>query len=216
MEHAAVDAWFDTRLVDEDEALRAARSDTAAAGLPAIEVSPTQGKLLHLFARMAGARRILEVGTLGGYSTIWLARALPDDGEVVTLEVDGRHAEVARLNLDRAGVGHKVRILVGPAVETLATLEGPFDFAFVDADKENNVRYLEAALRLCRPGATLVFDNVVRNGRVLDEASAEPGVVGTRALVEALANEPRVSATAVQTVGAKGWDGFALALVREA
>ncbi len=135
---------------------------------------------------------------------------------MVTLEVDGRHAEVARLNLDRAGVGHKVRILVGPAVETLATLEGPFDFAFVDADKENNVRYLEAALRLCRPGATLVFDNVVRNGRVLDEASAEPGVVGTRALVEALANEPRVSATAVQTVGAKGWDGFALALVREA
>jgi predicted O-methyltransferase YrrM len=216
MDYEAVDSFFAERLVGEDEALAGARQDAAAAGLPAIEVSATQGKLLHLLARIAGARRILEVGTLGGYSTIWLARALPDDGEVVTLELEPRHAEVARANLDRAGVGHKVRILVGPATETLATMEGPFDFAFIDADKPNNVRYFEAALRLCRPGATIVFDNVVRGGRVLDTQSDDPSVVGTRALVDALANEPRIAATAVQTVGAKGWDGFAVAVLRQA
>jgi predicted O-methyltransferase YrrM len=212
----AVDEWFAARLAGEDEALAAARTDAAAAGLPRIEVSATAGKLLHLLARISGARRILEIGTLGGYSTIWLARALPEDGELVTLEREPHHAEVARANLDRAGVGHRVRILVGPALETLATMEGPFDFAFVDADKENNVRYLEAALRLCRPGATLVFDNVVRDGAVLDATSSNPSVAGTRELIEALGNEPRIAATAIETVGVKGWDGFALAVIRPA
>lgn len=210
-----VDLYLADKLLGDDEALDAALKANEAAGLPAIDVSPVQGKLLHLLARAAGARRILEVGTLGGYSTIWLARAVPADGEVVTLEIDPHHAEVARGNLDRAGVGDRVEIKVGPALETLAGLAGaPFDFVFIDADKQNNANYVRAALALARPGAMIIVDNVVREGRVLDAASAEPAVQGTRALFDYLAGEPRLDATAFQTVGVKQWDGLVVALVR--
>ena len=214
---AAVDSFIADHLLRDDPALDEALAANAAAGLPAIDVSPVQGKLLHLLARGIGARRILEVGTLGGYSTIWLARALPAAGRLVTLELDPHHAEVARANLERAGVGERVEVRVGPAADTLeqmiADAEGPFDFVFVDADKEGYPAYLRAALKLSRPGTMLVFDNVVREGAILDPDHSDPRVQGTRALFEALAAEPRLSATAVQTVGAKKWDGFALAIV---
>ena len=213
----AVDAYIVDRLIANDPALDAALAANAAAGLPPIDVSTAQGKMLHLLARMAGARRILEIGTLGGYSTIWLARALPSDGRLVTCEIDPRHAATARANLDRAGVGERVDIRVAPAVDTLAAMiaagEGGFDFVFIDADKPNNVAYLTAALTLARPGATIVVDNVVRAGAVVDAASADHGVRGSRALFDAVAAEPRLTATAIQTVGAKGWDGFLLARV---
>ena len=170
--------------------------------------------MLNLFAQMAGARRILEVGTLGGYSTIWLARALPEGGRLVTCEIDPHHAATARANLDGAGVGACVDIRVGPAAHTLAAMiaggEGGFDFVFIDADKPSNVTYLHAALALASPGATIVVDNVVRNGGVADASSTDPGIVGSRALFDAVAAEPRLTATAIQTVGAKGWDGFVL------
>ena len=214
---AAVDSFIADHLLRGDPALDWALAANAAAGLPAIDVSPVQGKLLHLLARGMGARRILEVGTLGGYSTIWLARALPAAGRLVTLELDPHHAEVARANLGRAGVGERGEVRVGPAADTLAQMiadaEGPFDFVFVDADKEGYPAYLRAALNLSRPGTMLVFDNVVREGDILDPDHSDPRVQGTRALFEALAAEPRLSATAIQTVGAKKWDGFALAIV---
>lgn len=214
---SAVDRYVDSRLVPEDEALRLAVADANAAGLPPIQVSPSQGKLLHLLARLAGAHRILEVGTLAGYSTIWLARALPPGGRLVTLEIDAQHVEVARRNLARAGVGDHVEVVLGDARASLRRLVDdraePFDLVFIDADKPSNVAYLEAALRLVRPGALIVVDNVVREGGILDAESADPSVVGTRALFEAVAREPRLSATAVQTVGVKGWDGFLLARV---
>ncbi|HEU4968352.1 O-methyltransferase, partial [Sphingomonas sp.] len=214
---SAVDDYIAGHLLGDDPVLDAALAANAAAGLPAIDVSAVQGKMLHLLARGMGARRILEVGTLGGYSTIWLARALPDDGRLVTLELDLHHAEVARANLARAGLGDKVEVRVGPAAETLdamiADAEAPFDFIFVDADKEGYPVYLRAAMRLSRPGTMLVFDNVVREGGILDPDHADPRVQGTRALFDAMAAEPRLSATAVQTVGAKKWDGFALAVV---
>jgi predicted O-methyltransferase YrrM len=190
----------------------------AAAGLPAIDVSPAQGKLLNLLAKSIGARRILEVGTLGGYSTVWLARALPTGGRLVTLEIDPHHAEVARANLERAGVADRVEVRVGPALETLAALAAdasvPFDFVFIDADKENNANYVQAAIGLARPGALIVVDNVVREGRVLDSSSTDPNVPGTRRLFDMLTDEPRLEATAIQTVGAKKWDGFIFAVVR--
>lgn len=208
-----VDDYYGTRLVGEDEALTAALDANSAAGLPPIDVTAALGKLLHLLARSIGARRILEVGTLGGYSTIWLARALPADGEIVTCEVSPRHAEVARANLDRAGVGDRVRIVLGPALETLPGVEGPFDMVFVDADKTSNAEYLDHAIRLSRPGALVVVDNVVRNGRVVDPDDTDPAVVGTRRLADALAVDPRISATMVQTVAAKGYDGFVLGVV---
>jgi len=171
----------------------------------------------HLFARMAGARRILEVGTLGGYSTIELARALPEDGRLVTLEIDHHHAEVARGNIARAGLAGRVEIRVGPARDTLdgmiAAGEGPFDFVFIDADKQNNAAYLRAALALSRPGTAIVVDNVIREGGVLDANSIDDRIMGTRALFEAVATEPRLTATAVQTVGVKKWDGFLIAVV---
>ncbi len=176
-------------------------------------MSPNQGKLLHLIARLRGARRILEIGTLGGYSTIWLARALPADGRLVTLEYAAKHAEVARANLARAGLADRVDVRVGPALDTLPTLEGPFDLVFIDADKPNNPGYFRHALRLTRPGSVIIVDNVVRGGRVADAASTDPAVVGTRALADLLAAEPTVDATMIQTVGAKGYDGFAFALV---
>jgi predicted O-methyltransferase YrrM len=205
-------------LLGDDPALDAALEANKAGGLPAIDVSPVQGKLLHLLARAAGARRILEVGTLGGYSTIWLARALPDDGRVVTLEIDPHHAEVARANLDRAGIGARVDIRVGPALETFAALtaagEAPFDLVFIDADKQNNANYVRAAIGLARPGALIIVDNVVREGRVLDADSEDPMVQGTRRLFDMLADEPRLDATAIQTVGVKKWDGLVVALVR--
>jgi predicted O-methyltransferase YrrM len=209
----AVDGYYSGLLVGPDAALDAALEASDAAGLPQIAVSATQGKLLHLIARVRGARRILEIGTLGGYSTIWLARALPADGRLITLEYEAKHAEVARANLARAGLADRVDVLVGAALDTLPTLEGPFDLVFIDADKPNNPDYFRAALGLCRPGSVIVVDNVVRGGRVADPSSTDPSVVGSRALADLMAAEPTVDATMLQTVGAKGYDGFALALV---
>ncbi len=212
----AVDDYLGGLLVGPDPALDAALAANRAAGLPPIDVSPLQGKLLHLLARVAGARRILEIGTLGGYSTIWLARALPRGGRLVTLERVPRHAEVARENLARAGLAEVVEVVVGPALDTLRDLDGPFDLVFVDADKPANADYLAHAVRLSRPGTVIVVDNVVRGGRVADPLDDDASVRGSRRLVEALAAEPRLSATAVQTVGGKGLDGFALAVVGRA
>ncbi|GGZ51195.1 O-methyltransferase [Streptomyces bluensis] len=212
-----VDAYFSTLLAPEDEALTAALRDSDAAGLPHINVAPNQGKLLQLLAQVQGARRILEFGTLGGYSTIWLARALPEDGRLISFEYEVRHAEVARRNLDRAGLSRLVEVRVGPALESLPKLADenpePFDFVFIDADKANNRNYVEWALKLTRPGALIVLDNVVRGGRIADAGSDDPGIRGTRAALELIASHPRVSGTAVQTVGSKGHDGFALARV---
>jgi predicted O-methyltransferase YrrM len=209
----AVDGYFADLLVGPDAGLDAALEASDAAGLPQIAVAPTEGKLLHLVARLRGARRILEIGTLGGYSTIWLARALPADGRLVTLEYAAEHADVARANLERAGLADRVDVLVGPALDTLPTLEGPFDLVFIDADKPNNPDYFRWALRLTRPGSVIIVDNVVRGGRVADAAATDPAVLGTRALADLLASEPAVDATMIQTEGAKGYDGFAFALV---
>ncbi len=212
---AEVDDYLTAALLAPDPVLDDALADSAAAGLPHIAVAPNQGKLLHLLARQAGARSILEIGTLGGYSTIWLARALPAGGKLVTCEYEPKHAEVARANLARAGFGEDVvEIKVGAALDTLPTLSGPFDFIFVDADKNNSANYVRAALELSRPGTTIVVDNVVRQGRVTDAASTDADVVGVREMFALLAAEPRLDATAVQTVGSKGHDGFVLALVR--
>jgi len=211
-----VDEYVSERLIEPDAALAAALADSEAAGLPPIAVSAPQGKFLRLLARIHGARSVLEIGTLGGYSTIWLAGALPADGLLVTLEVDPEHAEVARGNVARAGFGHLVEILVGPALTTLPTLTGPFDLVFIDADKKNNPDYVRWALRLTRPGGVIVVDNVVRDGKVVDAAGTDPDVVGTRATYDLFADEPRLDATALQTVGAKGYDGFAIAVVSNA
>lgn len=210
---AAVDDYIADRLLGDTPVLSATLAANAAGGLPDIDVSPAQGRMLHLFARMTGAQRILEVGTLGGYSTIELARALPDGGHLVTLEIDPHHAAVARENIARAGLADRVEVLVGPAAETLATLDGPFDLIFIDADKPSNPIYLREALRVARTGTTIVVDNVIREGGVLDAASADARIRGTRALFDAIAAEPRLTATAVQTVGVKKWDGFVLAVV---
>jgi predicted O-methyltransferase YrrM len=204
-----VDRYLTELLVESDEALDAAR----AGELPAIEVTPTQGKLLHLLARVHGARTVLELGTLGGYSTLWLVRALPADGRVVTIEVDARHAEVAARVFTGAGVDDRVELIVGDALDVLPTLTGPFDLIFIDADKPRNPQYLEWALRLSRPGTLIVADNVVRDGEVADADSNDPRVQGVRRFYELVAAEPRLTATAIQTVGSKGYDGFALALV---
>jgi predicted O-methyltransferase YrrM len=210
-----VDDYFAGLLIGADPALDAALAAAREAGLPSISVSPAQGKLLHLLARMIGARRILEIGTLAGYSTIWLARALAPGGRLITLEADPMHARVARGNLERAGVADLVDLRVGLALETLPELpaDPPFDFVFIDADKVNTIHYFEWALRLARPGALVVVDNVVRNGAVADPDSTDPSVQGMRRFNERLAAEPRVSATALQTVGSKGYDGFVLAVV---
>ena len=212
---ATVDEYIADRLLGRDKALGATLTAHAHAGLPDIDVSAAQGRMLHLLARMAGARRILEVGTLGGYSTIELARALPEGGKLVTLELAPHHAAIARGNIARAGLADKVEVIVGPAGESLAAMTGepPFDFVFIDADKPSNPIYLREAMRLTRPGATIVVDNVVREGGVLDADSADDRIRGTRALFDAIAAEPRLLATAVQTVGAKKWDGFVLAMV---
>ena len=212
----AVDHYLGDLLVSADPVLEAALAASAAAGLPAINVSPVQGKLLQLLARAIGARNVLEIGTLGGYSTIWLARALPDGGRVISLEADARHAEVARTNIARAGLDDKVEVRLGMALDLLPTLterSEPFDFVFIDADKPNNAAYFDWALKLSRPGSIIIVDNVVRDGDVVDAASDSPTVQGVRRFLERLAAEPRVSATAIQTVGSKGYDGFAIALV---
>lgn len=215
----AVDDYFAGVLTGKDAALEGALRSSDEAGLPAISVSPNQGKLLYLLARAAGARSILEVGTLGGYSAIWLARALPKDGRLVTLEIDPKHADVARRNLAAAGLQALVDVRVGRAIDSLAKLaaetQPAFDFVFIDADKPSNADYFAAALGLSRRGTMIVVDNVVREGAVVDAASADPNVLGVRRLLDAIAAEPRVAATAVQTVGAKGYDGFVLALVLE-
>ncbi|AWH96834.1 O-methyltransferase [Dietzia psychralcaliphila] len=215
---AEVDAFFDEALGLEDEVLREVREATAAADLPGIEVSAAQARFLALLCRMVGARRVLEFGTLGGYSATSFARALGDDGEVVTFEIDPRHAEVARANLERAGVPDRVTVLMGPAAESAQGLidsgAEPFDLVFIDADKPSNPRYVELALQLTRPGSVIVVDNVVRRGGVADSDSDDPGVLGSREVLQLLGGHPRLDATALQTVGAKGWDGFALARVR--
>ncbi|MFD7551884.1 O-methyltransferase [Streptomyces sp. NPDC059578] len=213
----AVDDYVTSALTLADEALDAALGDSDAAGLPQIAVAANQGKLLQLLAEVQGARKILEIGTLGGYSTIWLARALPADGRLVTLEYQAAHAEVARRNLARAGLDGVTEVRVGAALDTLPLLEaegaGPFDFVFIDADKVNNPHYLDWSLRLTRPGSVIVCDNVVRGGAVADADSTDPAVVGTRALIDRVAARPELSATVVQTVGTKGYDGFLLARV---
>ena len=212
-----VDDWFSDTLLAADPALTATLVASAAAGLPAIHVAPNQGKLLHLFARMIGAKRVLEVGTLGGYSTIWLARAVPADGHVVTLEADAKHAAVARANFAAAGLGERIELLEGPALETLrklaASAPSSFDLVFIDADKPSNPDYFAWALELTHRGSVIIVDNVVRDGAVIDAASTDPSVQGVRRLMARVAAEPRVSATALQTVGAKGYDGFLLARV---
>jgi predicted O-methyltransferase YrrM len=211
----AVDDYIAAKLLGDDDVLATALTNNTAGGLPPIDVSAAQGKMLFLLAQMAGARHILEVGTLGGYSTIWLARALPEGGSLVTLELEAHHARVARENLETAGLADKVDIRVGPATESLAAMtnEAPFDFVFIDADKQSNTRYVEEAIRLGRPGTNIVVDNVVREGGVVDAESSDERIVGTRALFDMLSNDSRLDATAIQTVGAKGWDGFVLARV---
>ena len=213
---AAVDEYFSSLYDPGEEAMDAVLAANAAAHLPAIDVSPMQGRLLRILAQSIAARRILEIGTLGGYSTLWLAGALPADGQLMTLESNARHAKVARGNFERAGQARRIELREGPALKWLAALaaEGQrFDFCFIDADKTNNPQYLDWALTLTHRGSLLVFDNVVRDGEILEPASRDPAVQGTRRLHERLAEEPRVLATAIQTVGAKGYDGFALALV---
>jgi predicted O-methyltransferase YrrM len=213
---SAVDDYVTDTIVRPDAALSAAVDATAAAGMPPIAVSAPQGKLLALLVRITGARRVLEIGTLGGYSTIWMARALPADGKLITLEIDPRHAEVARDNLTAAGVGDVVDIRVGPALDTLPTLagEGPFDLVFVDADKAAVPDYFKWSLELGHPGTVIVVDNVVRNGALLDDRAEKPDVVGVRQLHDLLAADPAsATATTIQTVGNKGYDGFTLAVV---
>jgi predicted O-methyltransferase YrrM len=211
-----VDDYFAELFVPQDPVLDAVLAASDEAGLPPINVAPNQGKLLMLLARMMGARRILEIGTLGAYSTIWLARGLPPDGQLVTLEADARHAEVARANIARAGLSAIVDVRLGRAVDTLPSLvkDGkPFDLIFIDADKPNNPRYFAFALELSRPGTLIVADNVVREGAVARKDSRDPSVLGIRRYNELVAAEPRVTATAIQTVGSKGYDGLAIALV---
>jgi predicted O-methyltransferase YrrM len=213
----AVDGYIVERLVPPDPALEAALRASTEAGLPAIAVAPNQGRLLMLLARAVGARRILEIGTLGGYSAIWLARALPTEGRLVTLEADPRHAEVARSNLARAGLAGRVEVRVGPALDTLPRLAaeagGPFDLIFIDADKPSIPEYFRWALALARRGSLIIVDNVIRDGAVIERDSDDPGVQGVRRFNDLLSAEPRVIATAIQTVGSKGYDGFAIALV---
>ena len=214
----AVDRYLTDLFVPPDPALEQALRDSAAAGLPAINVTPNQGKLLMLLAQVHGARNILEIGTLGGFSTIWLARALPKGGRLITLENEPKHAAVARTNIARAGLAEVVEIRLGTALDTLPQLaaegRGPFDFIFLDADKENYPGYLDWSLKLSRPGSLIVADNVVRKGDVINPASPDPRVHGMRRFNELLAAEPRVTATAIQTVGSKGYDGFAVAVVK--
>jgi predicted O-methyltransferase YrrM len=214
---AAVDAYLEEQLIGADPVLSAALEDSAAAGLPPINVPATQGKLLSLLTRLQRAVNVLEIGTLAGYSTIWLARALPPNGRIVTLESEARHADVARANLARAGVLDRTDLRVGPALDTLAALSAerrdPFDLVFIDADKPRTPQYIEASLQLSRPGTLLIVDNVVRNGELANAQTKDEKVLGMQRAVSLLARHPRLDATAIQTVGTKGYDGFAVALV---
>jgi len=218
--HAQVDRFFTDQLIDDDPALAAALTDSDAARLPEIQVTALQGQQLFLFARAIGARRILEIGTLGGYSAIWLARALPPDGRLITLEIEPRHAAVARQNLDRAGVADRVEIIEGPALDSLDHLAhddpAPFDLVFIDADKENLDAYFTGAVGLTRPGGVIIADNVVREGAIIDDANIDPRILGVRRLLDLIARTPGVTATVTQTVGAKGYDGFLFAVVEGA
>jgi predicted O-methyltransferase YrrM len=211
---SAVDTYFSDLFIPPDPALDAALAASDSAGLPKMNVAPNQGKLLMLLAQIQGARRILEIGTLGGYSTIWLARALPPEGRLITLEYEAKHADVAQENIARAGLSEMVEIRVGRAVEHLAQMaangEGPFDLIFIDADKPSNPDYFAWALKLARPGSVIILDNVVRDGAVINAHSQDASILGTRRVSEMLAAETRVSVTAIQTVGSKGYDGFAL------
>lgn len=213
----AVDRYISEKVVGPDAALEAALAANAAGGLPSIDVAPNQGKLLHLFVKMTEAKRVLEIGTLGGYSTIWMARALPEGGRLVTLELNPKHAEVARANLQRAGVANKVEVRVGAALDSLAALvaEGaaPFDLIFIDADKQTIPDYVTRAMQLARPGTVIITDNVIRDGAVIDPESTDTAVQGVQKMFDRLAAEPRLTATAIQTVGSKGYDGFAIAIV---
>lgn len=213
----AVERYFTDRLIQPDPALDAALEASRAAGLPSIAVAPNEGKLLHLLARVVGARNILEIGTLAGYSAIWLARALPAGGRLVTLESEPWHAEVARANIARAGLADRVELRVGLALDELPKVAaerlGPFDLVFIDADKPNNPDYFQWALKLSRRGSLIIVDNVVRDGAVIDAGSKDPNIHGVRQMTELMAAEPRVSATVIQTVGSKGYDGMAMAFV---
>jgi predicted O-methyltransferase YrrM len=215
----AVDDYFAALFTPTDPALEQALHTSDAAGLPQINVASNQGKFLHILARSCGAKRILEIGTLGGYSTIWLARALPTDGKLMTLEYDPKHAEVARANIANAGLGDKVEVRVGKAIESLPGIgaEGhpPFDLVFIDADKVSTPAYLEWAVRLTRPGSLIIVDNVVRHGAVIEAESNDPNVKGIRGALEFMSSHPRLAATALQTVGSKGYDGLAIAIVTE-
>ncbi len=211
-----VDRYFGNLLAPSDAQLEAVLAANRAAELPAIDVSPLQGKFLHVLVQMTRPQRVLEIGTLGGYSTIWMARALPEGGRIVTLEFNPKHAEVARRNLEKAGLLDRVDLRVGRALDSLPVLSSEadrFDLIFIDADKPSNPQYLEWALKLSQPGSTIVVDNVVRDGKVIDPESAEPDIQGTRRMFEMMAADPRLSATVVQNVGVKGYDGFALAVV---
>ncbi|MFL9875330.1 O-methyltransferase [Paraburkholderia megapolitana] len=213
----AVDEYFSQALVPSDDVLDATLRHSAEAGLPSINVTPAQGKFLHLLAKIKGARRILEIGTLAGYSTIWLGRALPADGQLISLEADAGYAEIARKNIAAAGLANVVSVVVGPAVRTLQKLIAeaaePFDLVFIDADKQNNPDYLKLALQLSRPGTVIVGDNVVRNGRIADPHNDDPDVTGIREFLALAAATPHLTTTAIQTVGSKGWDGFSLSVV---
>jgi predicted O-methyltransferase YrrM len=212
-----VDRYLIDTIIQPDAAVSAALAASVAAGLPEIAVSPNLGKFLHLLARMIGAKRILEIGTLGGYSTIWLAHALPPDGQVVSLEIDPKHAAIAKENVDRAGVADRVEIILGPALDSLTKLHaagrGPFDLFFIDADKPNIPDYFQWSLKLSRPGSVIIVDNVVRDGAVIEGDSKDESVQGVRRFNEMVAKERRVSATTLQTAGAKGYDGFTLMVV---
>ena len=208
-----VDGFLEGRLETGDDVLAATLTSTEEEGLPPIQVSPTQGKFLYVLAAAMRAKRILEIGTLAGYSTIWMGRALPDDGSLVTLEVDPAHAEVARKNLAAAGLTDKVEILVGPALDTLPELEGPFDLVFVDADKVNSPEYVRLSLGLTKPGAVIIVDNLVRSGDILN--ADNPDAAAMREVVDLVGTEPRLDGTALQTVGVKGHDGFLIALVQD-
>jgi predicted O-methyltransferase YrrM len=210
-----VDQYTTDLLIPQDEALDAALAASDAAGLPSISVTPGQGKLLMLLAKLGGAKRILEIGTLGGYSSIWLARALPPGGRLITLEANPKHAEVARSNIARAGLSDVVEVRLGDARANIEQLDGPFDLIFIDADKQSIPHYLERSLKLARRGSLIIVDNVIRDGALIDPKSEDPNVLGARRMHEMMAAEPRLSATTIQTVGSKGYDGFTLALVTE-
>lgn len=214
---SAVDQYIDDELALTDPVLASALAANAEGGLPAIDVTASQGKLLYMLARLAGARRILEIGTLGGYSTIWLARALPADGKLITLEFEPKHAEVAKSNVERAGFSKIVDVRVGAALDSLPVIEaekgGPFDLFFIDADKVNNPNYFEWAIKLSRRGSVIIVDNVVREGGLADATSEDAAIRASRKVTELVGSDPRVDGTVIQTVGTKGYDGFAIAMV---